>query len=437
MKINKVKRILTSGLVAVSLIVTMTACGSKKEAKEEKTQELSLYCADMQEDEGLEMAKMFEEDTGIKLNIYAYTEDDFVQSFMVAANGGEEIDLLELNGQDVRSFVDKGLLQDLAGIEYADRLTDSAIKQYTYGDKLYGLGAFSGKTSGIYVNMDMMKEYGVEAPKTMDDLLVLRDKLAKDGKSVFGFGGGNIYMWPMWYFSTFAQTSGGTPVECTEDILKGKAKFTDANSIEAFEALRKFAEEEFWQPGFNGMDTSGGLNLFTSGQAAIYYSGTWDTKEIEASGMKNVELHEFPIIKDGATSLQPGSICDTGWSIYSKIKPEKQEAAEKFLDWVTSEETLTKFRENEILVEWGRNSVNKNMPVLDDITDLEKTKDEMLNSCTFSFLDWIYPPEITTKLQEVLQSLTGQQITSEEAGAQMQEVMDELLADGYEFNSAE
>ena len=147
---------------------------------------------------------------------------------------------------------------------------------------------------------------------------------------------------------------------------------------------------------------------------------------------------KFPIIKDGATSLQPGDVCDTGWSIYSKIDPSRQAAAEKFLDWVTSEETLQKFRDsdNERLREWGLNDVNKNLPDPEDITPLDQTKNEFLETCTFTHLDWIYPPEITTELQSVLQSLTGLQITPEQAGEQMQAVMDQLLADGYDFNAA-
>lgn len=442
---NKLLKKIVSGLLVVSMVSVLAGCsgGSTSDSKDDSTteaaEELNIYLCDMSEDEGLAMAEMFEKDTGIKLNVYAYSSEDFVQSFMVAANGNQDIDLLELNGQDVRSFVMKGLLQDVSGLECVDRLDDAAVEQYTYGDKLYGIGAFSGKSSGIYVNMDLIEEYGAKAPETMDDLLDLRDKLKADGKSVFGFGGGSVYMWPMWYFSTFAQTSGGKPVERTEEILTGKAKFTDADSIEAFQVLRTFAEEGFWQEGFNGTDSDGGLAVFTGGNAACFYGGTWDTRPIEKSGMENVELMKFPIIKDGATSLQPGDVCDTGWSIYSKIDPSRQAAAEKFLDWVTSEETLQNFRDSddEGLREWGLNDVNKNLPDPEEITPLDQTKNEFRETCTFTLLDWIYPPEITTELQTVLQSLTGLQITAEQAGEQMQAVMDQLLADGYDFNAAQ
>ena len=40
-------------------------------------------------------------------------------------------------------------------------------------------------------------------------------------------GGGDIYMWPMWFFQTFAQTSKNRSFERTVDSLLGKAKFTD------------------------------------------------------------------------------------------------------------------------------------------------------------------------------------------------------------------
>ena len=441
MKLQKIRKRIISILLVGTMVISMTACGKKGSddsgSDGEMSKELNIYLCNMTEAEGMEMADMFEEDTGIKLNVYAYPIEDYVQALMVAVNGGEKIDILEPDGQQTRSFVQKGLLKDIKGIECAERIQDTAIEQYTYGDKLYGIGAFSGKSSGIYVNMEMIEEYGMNPPETMDDLLALRDKLKADGKSVFGFGGGNVFMWPMWYFSTFAQTSGGKPIERTEEILTGKAKFTDADSVEAFQILRNFAEEDLWQPGFNGTDSSGGLSVFTGGESALYYGGTWDTREIEAAEMGNVQLMKFPVVKEGAESLQTGSICDTGWCIYSKIDSSRLSAAEKFLDWVSSEETLTKFRENDILSEWGNQSVNKDMPEPENITDLDRTKNEFLQTCTFTHLDWIYPPEITTELANVLQSLTGLQITAEEAGEQMQKVMDDLLADGYDFNATE
>lgn len=475
MKLKKVSKVLAGGLLVVSMAAAITGCGGngssdkgsgsanestvkeeakkgdtngdekKEDAKKESAEdtgmakEIDFYAAVLKEEGCMTAAKGFEEETGIKVNVHSYDSADFVQAFMVSANGGSPIDVMLLNGQDVRYFMKNGLIQEMNGKPGADRVNDAAIQQYTYNGKLYAIGAKGGNSSGIYANMDVINQYGGKVPGTMQELVDLNDKLKADGLSLFAFGGGNKYMWPMWYFSCFGQTSGGRPVERTEEILTGKAKFTDADSIEAFEVLKTFAEDGMFQPGFNGTDSDGGKAVFVNGQSALYYGGTWEITSFLEAGMENVELHPFPIIKEGAKSIQTGNASDGAYTIYSKIDPARQSAAEAFIEYMTREEVIQGFRtsESQDLRDYSRSSCNKNVPLPDDADDMTKTQQVFLETMTFTHPDWIYPPEITTALQDTLQALTGLQITPEEAGQQMQAVMDELLADGYDYNEVE
>jgi sugar phosphate isomerase/epimerase len=68
----------------------------------------------------------------------------------------------------------------------------------------------------------------MDAPKSYDDMLALRDKLKPKGIKVFAHPGKVINLWPVWFFTTFAQTSGNKGAERTIEILTGNAKFTDA-----------------------------------------------------------------------------------------------------------------------------------------------------------------------------------------------------------------
>lgn len=464
---KKLMRIFTCSLLITALLTGLTACGGKQpqdntsagaentqksEAPEEDTgagesadaggemaKEIDFYAAILKEEGCLEIARLFEEKTGIKVNVHSYDSADFVQAFMVAANGGSPVDVMLLNGQDVRYFMKNGLIQEMDGKPGADRVNEGAIDQYTYNGKLYAIGSKGGNSSGIFVNMDIIDQYGGKAPETMADLRELNTKLKADGLSLFAFGGGNKYMWPMWYFSCFGQTSGGKPTERVEEILTGNAKFTDADSIEAFDVIRTFAEEEMFQPGFNGTDSDGGKAVFANGQAALFYGGTWEITGFLEAGMDNLDLLPFPIIKEGAKSIQTGNASDGAWTIYSKIDPARQSAAEAFIDFMTTDEVIADFRNSDVadLRDYARVSCNTNVPLPENTDELTKKQQEFLATMTFTHPDWIYPPEITTALQDVLQSLTGLQITSEEAGSQMQAVMDELLANGYDYNAVE
>ncbi len=447
------KKILSFLLIA-TILLSLTACrtssdtpntpvdnksdnsGGKDNTPEVAT-EIDLYSAILKEEGCIEAAKGFTEKTGIKVNVHSYDSADFVQAFMVASNGGSPIDVMLLNGQDVRAFAKNGLIQDLGKLPAVQRLDDAAIKQYTYNDKLYGLGAKGGNTSGIYINKDVLAQYGAAEPKTLQDIIDINAKMKADGLSFFAFGGGSKYMWPMWYFSAFAQTSGNKPLERTEEVLTGKAKFTDQDSIDAFMVLETLAKENCFQPGFNGTDSDGGKAVFINGQAAAFYGGTWEITGFLEAGMENLDLIPFPLVKDGVKSLQTGNASDGAYTIYSKIDPARQSAAEQFIDYMTNDETILSFRESESvdLRDYSRVSCNKNVPLADGTDELTKKQKEMLQTMTVTHLDWIYPPEITTALQDTLQELTGLQITSEQAGQQMQEVMDKLLAGGYDYNA--
>lgn len=461
---RKIMKIFMSSLLTIALLASMTACGGNgqqsggetsgtqesnnaetnvQESTEsndnvEMAQEIDWY-ATMKEDGCVAIAKEFEEKTGIKVNIHPYNSEDFVQAFMVAVNGGSPVDVMLLNGQDVRQFMKNGLLQELDELPGASRVNEGARNQYTFNGKLYAIGGQGGNSSGIYANMDIINQYGGKAPESIEDLRELNEKLKADGLSLFAFGGGNKYMWPMWYFSCFGQTSDGKPIERTEEILTGKAKFTDPDSVAAFEVLHVFAEEEMFQPGFNGTDSDGGKAVFTNGQAALFYGGTWEINVFREAGMENLELLPFPIIKEGARSIQTGNASDGAWTIYSKIDPARQSAAEAFIDYVTSDETVQGFRSSESaeLRTYSSLSCNINVPLPENADELTKKRQEFLETMTFTHLDWIYPPEITTALQDNLQALTGLQITSEEAAEEMQKVMDELLANGYDYNEVE
>lgn len=434
-------------ILAMLVVISTAGCGGSSTKNESgssngnsstepasKVKELVVYSSVMKEEALKEMFKGFTEETGVKIKPRFIKSEEFVQAFMVAANGGSPIDLLVLNGQDVKSFVQKGLVKDISSFDFKDRFLDNAIAQATFNGSLYGLPAKGGNSSGIYINKDVLDQYGLEVPKTLDDMIAVNNTLKQNKKSFFAFGGGNKYMWPMWLFSVYAQTSGNQSLEKTEAILKGKAKFTDADYVEALSIVQTFAKEDMFQKGFIGADADGGKSEFINGNTAAFFGGTWEISDLRKAGLKNLELIEFPIVKQGATSQQTGSAFDGVYSIYSKIDPAKEEMAKKALEYVTRDENIKKFRES-TTKSVSENFVftsSKNVPLPDNADVLAKKTQEDLYPVTVTFLDWIYPPEITQTLQDGMQELMGQQKTPEQVAAALQAKMDELIANGYD-----
>jgi hypothetical protein len=72
--------------------------------------------------------------------------------------------------------------------------------------------------------------------------------LKKIGASVFTHDGGLIYLWPVWFFTTYAQVTGNQSVQKTFATLQGKGKFTDPEVVEALQLIFNFATDGLFSP---------------------------------------------------------------------------------------------------------------------------------------------------------------------------------------------
>lgn len=426
-------------LLILTFIFTTALSGTGfAAAKSSKQQTLTVYSYEaMKDTEYAKAVKDFEKANNCKVKVNVILSAKFVQGFMVAANGGEPIDVLVLNGQDARAFAKKGLIKDISkDITYKNRFNASSLNQYTFNNKLYGVPYGNIDTSGIYYNKDILAKYNLKEPKTYADMVAVNNVLKQNGLTLFGFGGGSVYMWPMWYFDAFAQTSGNKSVERTIAALTKKAKFTDPDFVAAMKVLENFGKEGMFQAGVNGTDTAGGEAVFTSGKSAAFFGGTWEIPVFRKAGMdaNKLDMTTFPIVKAGSKSQQTGSAGSGAICLYSKIAPTNKALALKFVDYLTSPKGYENAR-NSLLAPGGF-AFPPTIAVKTNSTDALASKlQKNIMPSTVTFLDWIWPPEVTKAFQQDIQAVVGQQMTSEDAMADIQKAFDDAVANGYDFNA--
>ena len=152
----------------------------------------------------------------------------------------------------------------------------------------------------IWYNVDMFKDAGIEAPKTLDELLEDCKALNDKGYTAFGIGGGDG--WPLLrLLATYPFRMTGN--DFLNDLSTGKAKMSDEPGMKAAEFMSDIGK--YFQPGFSTTDVATGLNLFLSGKSAMYPTGTWElnyfTDKNRPKGL-NVDYFYMPTIKDAKTS---------------------------------------------------------------------------------------------------------------------------------------
>jgi len=365
---------------------------------------------------------------GTNPKLVLYPEEKFVALYTAAQAAGEQIDVLMLNGQDIRRYATSGALIPFDNISYKGRFIPEALLPYTIGGHLWGVPAGAAGGFPIYVNMALLKKYELVQPKTYDELKQIGKVLDEHGIKAFTHPGKVIYMWPVWFFTTFAQTTGNKPIERTTEILTGKGKFTDPDVVQAIDLVFQFSRDKLFTPGIFSLDFPNALSEFTTGKCAFYLFHDSVAKQIMEANPPSMELDVIlmPNLVGKPVESQfpggPGLVV----SIPGKIDPKRKDASWKLVDFLTKDSSDAE----SVKLNGGAVPVNAEVSP-PDIPVYIKEKGFIHQMVTY--LDWFWPPEITHGFQEGLQAGLAGRIKAEEMAKNVQATFDRLVANGYSF----
>jgi raffinose/stachyose/melibiose transport system substrate-binding protein len=265
---------------------------------------------------------------------------------------------------------------------------------------------------------------------TYDDLKALAVELKKAGIAPFSHAGKNIYLWPVWFFWAYGQTSGNKSVEKTFSTLAGDLKFTDPEVVAGLEVLYRFAQDGMFIDGVNALDSDGAWLAFSQGQAAFEHEHSWRLGLFRDNEYPELDLSLIAPVRvvDDANILRnlPGGTGDAV-TIYSGIGSEREELAYQILDLFSSDEIVKQMND----VNRDPVSTNANVQASDDPLALKYAEECAPFQTTY--LDWYWPPEITRSFQEQQQGLVAGTTTPDAAAQAIQDQLEELYQDGYEF----
>jgi raffinose/stachyose/melibiose transport system substrate-binding protein len=365
---------------------------------------------------------------GIEVKVVQYPEEKFVALYTAAQAAGEQVDVLMLNGQDLRRYATSDALTSFDDVSFKSRFLPEALNTFTIDGKLWGFpsGALGGFI--VFVNKAMLDKYKLPLPATYDDLKSIASVLHKDGIASFTHPGKIIYMWPVWFFTTFAQTSNNRSIERTIEILSGKGKFTDADVVQGLDLVFQFARDKMFSQSVLGLDFGNAQTELVNGKACFYLFHDSIAKPMLESKAPNFELDSMlmPNLVGRPVESQfpggPGVVL----SMPAKVDPSRKQAALDLIDFLTSDDS----DRQSIQLNGGAVPVNADVPTA-PISIYTKEKADI--SKLVIYLDWFYPPEITKTLQEGLQAGVVGRTTAEALGKNLQATLDRLVAGGYKF----
>lgn len=188
---------------------------------------------------------------------------------------------------------------------------------------------FASQTQFVIYNKALFAANGITEPQTWDEFLAASKKLKDAG--VIPFANGTATAWQN-------ETIVGALVSSImgkgfyEDLMAGKANFTDPRYVDALTKLKDITA--YFPDGFIGLDYPSAQQLFASGMAAMFAGGSYEIATFKGQN-KDLDLGVFaaPGIKADDEKLV-ALYFDGGYA--ANAKTPNAEAALKFLNYLAS-----------------------------------------------------------------------------------------------------
>lgn len=214
------KKKVLSVLLALSLAVSLTACGSNQSDTTDDTNESTEQTGqtdsasedtitikvfsnqtDRKTGQGLIEQTLFdhymEENPNVNIEVEALDDEAYKTKFKAYASSDDMPDLVNAWGQPsfLNEVIDAGLLAELNQDDYAEYgFIEGSLDAFSKDEKLYGLPR-NTDVMGFYYNKAVFEANGWEVPQTYTQLIALTEKINAAGLIPCSMDGGD--KWPL------------------------------------------------------------------------------------------------------------------------------------------------------------------------------------------------------------------------------------------------
>jgi len=339
---------------------------------------------------------------------------------------GDGVDVVVCAANPVNtSYARLGLIKPVDDliVKMGDRFTEGSVANFTVDGKVWGVPISAVNLTTFFYNKALFAEAGLDAPKSYSEFLAAVPKFKEAGVIPVVHQGKNAWMWPLYYMSSLAETTGNKQVEQVTAVLKGEAKFTDAESVKALQLARKWVDDGLLDPQSNELDEDAMKSVFYSGRAAAYFGGSWDVPGVAANAGFEWGVFKFPQY-DG----EPGHPvafggAESGLCISSASKNPDLAAA--YIEFAAEDAQAAELLSPLKPLATSHKGVSG--------SDDPISKELQAYLPADKFLDWVWPRELTETIQREVQAMMGGSVGPEQAAANMQTKLDAMVEAGYKY----
>ena len=343
-----------------AMAVSMVGCGSSNSGKKtsdetsKKSVKLSVTTTYAGEDTNAQNYKdavaAWESKTGNKVDDSSATSDETFKSRITTdfETGSEPDVLFFFNGVDSNQFVEQGKVVSVDEIrkeypDYASNMKDDMLGASPVDGKNYSIPV-NGFWEGMFVNKEVLKKAGVDVPTkdtTWDEFLQMCEKIKKAGYTPIAASLLEIpHYWFEYSIYNFDSPTTHNTVPAKVDDAAGKAW------VSGLEDIKTLYEKGYFPANTLTAKDDETFQLFTDDKAAFLCDGSWKVGGIE-SAVKDPENYTVTYVPGKGDRKSTDIIGGISMGYYITKKawddPEKRAAAVDFVEYMTSDEMVSKF----------------------------------------------------------------------------------------------
>ena len=414
------RKVVAAGMAAMMAFSVMAGTGATiVKADDEVTLKVFSNLPDRKNGQGLVEQMIIddymEENPNVTIEVEALDEEAYKTKFKAYSMEGMP-DVVSIWGQPafLDEVLDAGVLAELNQDDYKDYgFISGSLDGFMKDGKLYGLPR-NTDVAGFYYNQKMFEDNGWEVPTTYDELLTLAGEIKDKDIVPLAMDGGDG--WPMAvYLSDILFKLTGSDYSDVVSNAISTGDFSDGNLKKATELLKESADAGLFQNGYDSQDYGTAMNLFTNGQAAMFYMGSWEAsmalnEDIPEDIRTNIRVFTMPVIDGGKGTATDIAAWNGGGYAVSADSEVKDEAV-KFLNYMYQPDKLSKYGwENGV----GMSAQDQSAYMTGDETELQMQFVDAVNNATSvsgTPINDCGPSAFKTSIESEIQSVSNGSIS--------------------------
>ncbi|MFF9501108.1 ABC transporter substrate-binding protein [Streptomyces sp. NPDC014656] len=416
------------GGASLAMTLSLAACGGPGDASGDSDTIHVLVYGDATNKVEKQLVDTFNKTSKVKAVLDTIPGADYQSKLQTIISGKQAPDVFfNWGGGSIKPYVDAGLLMPLDDFiaktpELKSSFLPSVFNTAVVDGKPYGVPMRGTQPVLLFSNDKVLKDAGLSAPRTWDELLAAVKTLKAKGVTPIALGGGDKWPTQMWFQYLYDRVAG--PELFQKAVGGDKEAWASEDSKKALGKLKELIDAGAFGSNYDSVKfTDGGSPaLLATGKAAFELMGSWEYSTLQDAHpdfVKNdLGYGAFPTVEGGKGD--PANVAGNTNNFYSVVKTTKHpEAVAEFLKLMYSDEFVK-----------AQLSVG-NLPTT---TNTEKFLDTSANPAYSAFqydlvkkapafqLSWdqAFPPAATTTIHQAVQQFFNGQMDTDAFIAAMQ-----------------